>query len=58
MWTVREVPLMRPTPTEVWNALRTTYLPSVLYKVKLVAFRDEAAASAPDIGDTSLEANP
>jgi hypothetical protein len=43
---------------EVWNALRTTYLPSVLYKVKLVAFRDEAAASAPDIGDTSLEANP
>lgn len=26
---------------EVWNALRTTYLPSVLYKVKMVVIRDE-----------------
>jgi hypothetical protein len=26
---------------EIWNALRTTYLPSVLYKVKMVIFQDE-----------------
>lgn len=26
---------------EVWNALRTTYHPSVLYKVKMVVFQDD-----------------
>jgi hypothetical protein len=26
---------------EIWNALRTTYVPSVLYKVKMIIFEDE-----------------
>ena len=26
---------------EIWNALRTTYMPSILYKVKMVVFKDE-----------------
>lgn len=26
---------------EIWNALRTTYVPSVLYKVKMIVFEDE-----------------
>ena len=43
---------------EVWNALRTTYLPSVLYKVKLVAFHDDVAPGAPEVQDRSLEASP
>ena len=34
---------------EVWNALRTTYHPSVLYRVKLVAFSDPDAARVPVI---------
>lgn len=32
---------------EVWSALRTTYLPSLLYKVKMIVFRDENAVSVP-----------
>lgn len=28
---------------ELWNALRTSYIPSVLYKVSLVVFRDDEA---------------
>lgn len=27
---------------EIWNALRTTYLPSVLYKVKMVVYQDQS----------------
>ncbi len=30
---------------EVWSALRTTYHPSVLYKVKMLVFTDEEAAA-------------
>lgn len=43
---------------EVWNALRITYHPSVLYKVKMVVFRDEEAVGAPDITETSLRIAP
>lgn len=32
---------------EVWNALRTTYHPSLLYKVKMLVFRDEEAVTLP-----------
>jgi hypothetical protein len=39
---------------EVWNALRTTYHPSVLYKVKMVVFRDEAAMEAPKVEEKAL----
>jgi hypothetical protein len=34
---------------EVWNALRTTYHPSVLYKVRLIVFRDAQAVRSPEI---------
>ena len=39
---------------EVWNALRTTYHPSVLYKVKMVVFRDEEVTVTPVIEEKSL----
>lgn len=34
---------------EVWNALRLHYHPSVLYKVKMLVFEDEAAVQMPAI---------
>lgn len=40
--------------TEVWSALRVAYQPSVLYKLKLVVFQDDAAAAAPEIGETAI----
>lgn len=40
---------------EVWNALRTTHLPSILYRVKLVAFRDRKPAVLPTVTDTSVD---
>ena len=36
---------------EVWNALRTTYHPSVLYKVKTLVFRDPGARSVVEVGE-------
>ncbi len=39
---------------EVWSALRTTYHPSVLYKVKMVVFRDEDTVATPVIEETVL----
>ena len=40
---------------EVWNALRTTYLPSVLYKVKMLVYRDEEAKPASEIVESTNE---
>ena len=40
---------------EVWSALRATYRPSVLYKIKMVVFRDDGAAPAPPIKTADLE---
>lgn len=34
---------------EVWNALRTTHHPSLLYRVKLLAYRDRRPAESPEI---------
>lgn len=34
---------------DLWNALRTTYRPSVLYKVKMVVMRDEDVGTAPAV---------
>jgi hypothetical protein len=31
---------------EIWNVLRTTYHPSVLYRARLVVFRDESEKQA------------
>lgn len=36
---------------EVWNALRTTYHPSVLYKVKTLVFRDADALPVVEVGE-------
>ena len=40
---------------EIWNALRTTYHPSVLYKVRMITFRDEEGVVAPEVGEQTLE---
>ena len=37
---------------EVWNALRITYHPSVLYKVKMLVFQDEDTQESPPIDET------
>lgn len=41
---------------EVWNALRTTYHPSVLYKVKMLVFQDEGSEPLPQIKTTEIQA--
>lgn len=43
---------------EVWNSLRVTYHPSVLYKVKMVVFQDEDAVRMPEIEETILRIEP
>ena len=42
---------------EIWNALRTTYHPSVLYKVRMIVFRDKDANSPPKITETILRSS-
>ena len=39
---------------EIWNSLRTTYHPSVLYKVKMVVFRDPETADMPELTEKDL----
>ncbi len=39
---------------EVWNALRTTYHPSMLYKVRMLVLREDVAISSRDIGETEV----
>jgi hypothetical protein len=39
---------------EIWNSLRTTYLPSVLYKVKMVVFEDEEPEPIHIVRDLSI----
>jgi hypothetical protein len=43
---------------EIWNALRTAYRPSVLYKARMIVFRDEGALPQPEIAETILGATP
>ena len=43
---------------EIWGALRTAYRPSVLYKAKMIVFRDEGALPQPRIAATILRATP
>jgi len=40
---------------EIWSALRTTYHPSVLYKVRMMVFRDETPKEAKEIKTTLVE---
>ena len=42
---------------EVWNALRATYHPSVMYKVKMVVFRDEEALTKGRILEKDISFN-
>ena len=39
---------------EIWNSLRTTYHPSLLYKVSLVVFRDEEGLALPKVTEPIL----
>ena len=39
---------------DLWNALRTTYQPSVLYKVKMIVFGDDDALAVPAIEEKDL----
>jgi len=43
---------------DLWNALRTTYHPSVLYKVKTVIVSDDEAQPLPAINERDLRASP
>jgi hypothetical protein len=45
---------------DLWNALRTTYQPSVLYKVRLMVDRDEPTTAVQPIRelDLSLRSSP
>lgn len=40
---------------EMWGSLRTTYRPSVLYKVKMVIFSDEDEKALPKISDVKRD---
>ena len=40
---------------EIWNALRTSYLPSVMYRVGLLIFQDEDSISGPAIAEKVLK---
>lgn len=40
---------------EVWNALRTTHHPSVLYRVKLLAYRDRRASESSEVGEHRIQ---
>jgi hypothetical protein len=42
---------------EVWGSLRLPYHPSVLYKVKMVIFQDEAPKEMPEITDKTIRAS-
>lgn len=39
---------------EIWNSLRTTYHPSVLYKIRMVIFRDKETTDMPELTDKDL----
>ncbi len=39
---------------EIWNALRTTYHPSVLYKVKMIVARDEGARPSIEVREKEI----
>jgi hypothetical protein len=43
---------------DVWSALRATYHPSLLYKVKMVVFQDQDGLELSDVGEIILRATP
>lgn len=42
---------------EVWNALRVTYHPSVLYKIKMLVFEDEDIQPGTEVGEQVIDIN-
>ncbi len=40
---------------EIWGALRTSYRPSALYRVRMVVFRDEAAETVPTVSELRVD---
>ncbi len=40
---------------QVWNALRTTYHPSVVYKVSMLVFRDESVRPVTEITESDFD---
>ena len=43
---------------EIWNALRTTYHPSMLYRVRMVVIREDVAVTTPGVGDKEMAVKP
>lgn len=43
---------------EIWNALRTTYHPSMLYRVRMLVLRDDIAAATPAVSDKEVAITP
>ena len=43
---------------ELWNALRTTYHPSVLYKVKMVVFQDQDVRRTVEVKEKATSTSP
>ena len=39
---------------EIWSALRVSYHPSVLYRVRMIVFRDGAGTAVPQVGSMEL----
>ncbi|MCB9267868.1 MAG: DUF4255 domain-containing protein [Lewinellaceae bacterium] len=53
--TVELITLPFAQQNEVWNALRTSYKPSILYKVRMVVFsQDEPLQRLPEVEDLSI----
>lgn len=42
---------------EIWSALRVSYHPSVLFRVRMLVFRDAQGAAVPQIGQTLVRAS-
>lgn len=43
---------------EIWNALRTTYHPSVLYKVRMLVLQEDVAPSGDGVGEKEVSVAP
>ena len=43
---------------EVWNALRTTYHPAVLYRAKLIVFSDQEGTKPRELAEKDIRATP
>ena len=51
---VEPVSLPFAEQNEVWSALRTTYRPSLLYRMRMLVFSDRLPASLPPVSETEV----